>query len=629
MQHENGTTLMFLREALPIEVPVQELKVRRMKPEESSKDTAGEKPDIRKKKASPANGKIPAHWVMEAERIDLKINTTEWRILGLLIAAMYEEDGRALFLALSLNNTDWPDDTEEIINSHYDEFQDQSDPAKSSRNAVVQALMKAGLTLRKYPDPPRGAFWEVVVSYSDTGEPIEKLIIKKERLYKETLTHLGFYIDEDGELVQEVAPGMLKYDVSTLHIKQALLKFISEQAGALYDPLFEFVLKLSNMPAKSNLEYLPMKKFPLLQSTAETVYHRFQDGILSTDRKSKKRLLKPYSDLQGTYVPVDAIIPINFSDLSPDRGENAVFREFVKDVSIDFDSTIRGLGYLLDDFKDEANPRAIIIVDSAATLDGNSHGGTGKDLLVQGVIKLIPIVTKIMGKNFDPNRPFSLQRYKKGSSILWLEDPKKGFQEEALYIMVSSSLEIEQKHKMAILIPANMSPKLVVTTNFSLSGTGSSSKRRFYIFELKSFFDNNHTPYDEYGHRFFSEWGHDEWINFYSFMIFEVLDSYLKYGLERGPYPENYRRNQVIQGSSEEFFDFCESIDLNEHQPESDIADLRNKFLKISGEAAEKKIKSNPSIFSKWLKVYVQEYLLMTLKTRKSDSKTLYQIEKH
>jgi len=576
-----------------------------------------------------SNKDIPDHWVKNALQTDVKVKTPEWRMLGLKIAGYHGEQGLQLFRAVSLNNSDWLDDTEDIIDAYYQKFLGEADPEKSSRNAVIKALESAGILLRIFSDHrPKGAFWNVKVTYKrGSNEPVEKLICDSSKIFRETLPVLGFSINEDGDYVHEVSPGRLEYDVNILYIKQALKRFIREQDGPLYAQLYEFITKPANMPSKVNLEYLPMKLLPILRSTSKTIYLYFLDGVLSIDRASGEQKLIQYSELKGFYVPVKAIMPVKFSNLSPEKAEDATFNEFLKLISYIYTSSLLVIGYLIDDYKDEANPKTIIITDCEATLDGNSHGGTGKDLLVKTIVQVVKLFTKISGKRFDPNSSFNLQLFKMGSQLLWIEDLKKNIKEEVFFTMTTSDLEVERKHKQAISIPASESPKIVITTNYPLVGTGASSKRRFYVLELKPYFDNSHTPLDEFGKRFISEWDDEETQRFYSLIVFVALPKYLEVGLTSEPYSNAYRRNQVISQSNEEVFEFFESIDLNEFQSEDDIANLRNKFGKNCGEDLEKKIKGNPGLFTKWLRVYVEVFLQMKLKTRKSNSKTLYHVE--
>ncbi len=625
MRRENGITLMQVRQPIPVENPESNADGWSIQPGGAT-DT---KNNLRKITQNTGASKIPDHWVNNASQTDVKQKTPEWRNLMLLISSHFGEDGRKLAKAVSSNNTAWPDDTDEILDDCYDEFLKHADPSKSSLKAVIRALEEAGISLRKFPTPPEGAFWKVEAGYNDkTGEPTEKLVIEKADIYRRCLPHLGFSVNNCGEYVREIAPSLVTFDIKILDIKQALIDFIEKQDEALHSPLHEFIIKRGNMPDKASLEFLEMKELPFLRSNSKTVYMYFQDGVLATDRKTHERTLKDYSELDGHYVSKEAIIPVNYADLSPERAENAMFGDFLKRILDDYESGLIVIGYLMDDYKDETNSKAIIITDYEATLDGNSHGGTGKDLLVKGIVQVVRLFTKISGKRFNPANPFNLQLFKKGSKLLWIEDLNKTTKEESLFPMITGDLEVERKYHDAITILAFVVPKIVISTNYALPSTGSSSKRRTYLLELKPYFDADHTPFDEYGIRFYTEWSEEEWLNFYSLLTFKALDTYLDKGLVCVPYSDGYRRKQVIQQTSEDFFDFCESVDLNDSQPEDDIANLRNNFLKDCGEASAKTINSNVSIFSVWLRLYVEVYLLLKLKTRKSNKKTLYVIER-
>src|SRR5690606_11670443 len=112
------------------------------------------------------------------------------------------------------------------------------------------------------------------------------------------------------------------------------------------------------------------------------------------------------------------------------------------------------------------------------------------------------------------------QRVNLTTEILFYDDFTKEVSFEIFYPLVTTGVEVEKKRKQAFFIPYDKSPKILISSNYLVRGTGGSSDiRRKFEFELSNYFNENHTPEDEFGNRFFDDWNEEQWNEFYGFMM--------------------------------------------------------------------------------------------------------------
>ena len=148
--------------------------------------------------------------------------------------------------------------------------------------------------------------------------------------------------------------------------------------------------------------------------------------------------------------------------------------------------------------------------------------------------------------------------------ILCFDDVKKYFNFERLFSVVTEGLTLEKKNKDAIKIPFSKSPKIAITTNYAIKGTGNSFQRRKWELELYQHYTKSYTPQDEFGKLFFGDWDVDEWCVFDNYMI-ECLQLYLSEGLVESEFV-NLKIRQLSAFTSHDFIEWCGLIaDSNEN----------------------------------------------------------------
>ena len=178
-------------------------------------------------------------------------------------------------------------------------------------------------------------------------------------------------------------------------------------------------------------------------------------------------------------------------------------------------------GYLMHN-NYECNLKSIMFIDMNKDNMGKPAGGTGKGIIGKALSHMMNRTendSKYIappGKNFDPEDE---RRYSEGditTQLIHIEDIKSNFQFEAFFNDVTDGAVFRKmyqdktKHRVKIMLSSNQAIDL----------SAPSCKRRMVVFELDNFFNENKTPQDVFGRRFFeSQWDELDWYRFDIFMV--------------------------------------------------------------------------------------------------------------
>lgn len=175
------------------------------------------------------------------------------------------------------------------------------------------------------------------------------------------------------------------------------------------------------------------------------------------------------------------------------------------------------VGYSIHNYKDPSIPAAVILCDSK--MGDTSEGGTGKGLLVKAMSYVRNLVTED-GKAFSIKNKteFRFGRINKNTDVFHIADLTKNFNFESLFSIITEGFPVRHLYKNEEYIPYSSSPKVVISTNFTVLGDGASHDRRRVEFELAPHYNQRYSPYHEFRHRFFDEWDKDQWSVFYHIM---------------------------------------------------------------------------------------------------------------
>jgi hypothetical protein len=195
------------------------------------------------------------------------------------------------------------------------------------------------------------------------------------------------------------------------------------------------------------------------------------------------------------------------------------------------------------------------------------------------------------------------------TQVLVFDDVRKHFDFERLFSVVTEGLTLEKKNKDAIKIPFSKSPKIAITTNYAIKGSGNSFARRKWELELHQYYNKNFTPLDEFGKLMFGDWNDDEWCEFDNYMI-GCLKSYLNTGLVKSKFV-NLKIRQLSAETCHEFIEWCGLIgnQSGSHHIQADVRLYKNDlYYDFINEYPDYGPKSKMTIsrqkFYKWLVSY-------------------------
>ena len=242
-----------------------------------------------------------------------------------------------------------------------------------------------------------------------------------------------------------------------------------------------------------------------IEDNKDTSYLYFRNCAVKITKQEV--VMIDYIDLGG-YVWKDHVIDRNFTLCEA----NTDYKQFISNICKGEEDRVNSMestiGFMMHGHKNLSYCPAVILNDEV--ISDNPEGGTGKGIFMNALAQMKKVVT-IDGKSFTFERSFAYQLVSADTQILVFDDVKKHFDFERLFSVVTEGLTLEKKNKDAIKIPFEKSPKIAITTNYAIKGSGNSFARRKWELELHQHYNKNFTPLDEFKKLFFGDWNDDEW----------------------------------------------------------------------------------------------------------------------
>lgn len=331
----------------------------------------------------------------------------------------------------------------------------------------------------------------------------------------------------------------------------------------------------------------------ITRDTEKEAYLFFKNKVLIVDNSEIQE--KDYTDFEG-FIWERQILNRDFKGLTDNYGQFHDFIGFVSDQNEErFLSLCSIIGYLCHTYKSKQHQKAIILNDEI--ISDNPDGRSGKSLFLVALQHVRNIVT-INGKSFDPNKSnFTYQRINNETQLIAFDDVKKNFNFEDLFSLITQGLEVERKGKDAVFIPFEESPKIIITTNYVINGTGGSHLARRFEVEFSPYFNANYTPLDQFGNLLFDDWDLIEWQKFDSFIV-HCIQLFLKKGLIKHE-TINADEKRLIQETTKDFYDWANDGNLSINQDLSSAA-LKENFINEYGNYSKLSTKQ----FNNWVKRY-------------------------
>jgi hypothetical protein len=417
-------------------------------------------------------------------------------------------------------------------------------------------------------------------------------------------------------------------EISIADIKGKIKKYMEDNMCEEFIKS-QVIRKLNNeYLTDKQLEWITPKKIKWLRDERITSYFFYQNSWVVIDKDSIQ-LVDTSLTLPG-FIWEDQVIKREIELIgNPDELTKSEFCRFIWNITTGttpekyelldddtketinqrFHAMCRTIGYILHNYKDPSVPRAVILTDEV--ISDNPEGGVGKGVFLKGLSKIKNTVT-MDGKAFNPNKSFVWQRVSLATQIIALEDVNRLFDFEKQFSMVSEGIEVEKKNKDSFYIHYPESPKLIITSNYIIQGTGASHERRRIEIELKQYYKPNFSPRDEFGHNLYDDWTPEQWNLFDNFMMW-CVQQYLLHGVAK-PVNKNLSLKKLKNSVPDTFIEWFKLKEF-EHGVYHELGTLANEFRAVDHDCAKV---TNRKI-SGWIKAYCDywkwEYFTKTTNT--------------
>jgi hypothetical protein len=378
-------------------------------------------------------------------------------------------------------------------------------------------------------------------------------------------------------------------ETSSEQVKKFIKDYIDRLPLGTFDgginaqDILELVYKQSAQLFSENFfEFFPRADIEFLRDTKDVGYVPFKNGVVCVSADGI--VIKSYNELNKCIWKNNVIDHDVLVDQGVEADKVEYFR-FIKRIAGDdperYMYALSLIGYLLHQYKDPARPFAVILGEE--TDNEEKGGGTGKGIFVKALSYIVKTI-RVDGKNFNMSKNFAFQRVDVDTRIVAIEDTRRKVDFEGFYSIITEGITVEKKNKDEFFIPYKDSPKIMFTTNYTITQTGVHAKRRQRVFEFAPYFSNIHTPEDEFGHKLFDDWDKDEWNRFFN-LLFYCLQDYLKNGVANMEFSEKMAKKAVKNNYGGEFLEWFEEF-LG--QPEvcgqwTSVESLHNEFLNVYG----------------------------------------------
>ena len=372
---------------------------------------------------------------------------------------------------------------------------------------------------------------------------------------------------------------------------------------------------------KNLITSLETVEYKLHTGDKNTAYLYYKNGVLKITKENTEII--PYNQFNN-YLWNEQVIDREILSTLSSNFDNFCFNKFLWNVANQkperYFSLVSIIGYLLHNFKDRKNTKAIIISDENIDIIGDSaNGGPGKSLFALAICKMTSVCKK-EGKNIETGNRFFFQEIEHHNSILYFDDVNQDFYFECLYSVITGDITVEKKYKTPITIPFEQAPKILISSNYIVGGRhGFTDERRRYDFEFSSYYNKDRSPASEFGYTFFDEWDNQNWHMFDSFMIY-CIQFYLTHGLFETT-KIRLDENKIIQSTHPTFFEFAKSNLIKDQ-----IYNKKTLYNSYLNENKDEIGTISQNTFKKWLDAYVIHYKKWEMDHYKSNGNYMIKI---
>lgn len=217
------------------------------------------------------------------------------------------------------------------------------------------------------------------------------------------------------------------------------------------------------------------------------------------------------------------------------------------------------LGYLAAQYKNQGKPWIVFLQDTKISEIGKSSGRSGKSL-VSKALKFVRESFYVEGRNLDDKNQFQFiyDGLTEFHDIIEVDDLAEFGNFTFFYTQTTGNRTVNSKHTSPFVLEYEDSGKMVISSNFELPNTDSSTMARLlncgvsdYYHEMTKFNDyrESRSPLSKFGRQLYADFTEDEWIEFYNFIAY-CIQLQMRFDKIQPPM-ENLERRQLRREMSE------------------------------------------------------------------------------
>ena len=241
------------------------------------------------------------------------------------------------------------------------------------------------------------------------------------------------------------------------------------------------------------------------------------------------------------------------------------------------------IGFMSSQYKDPGKPWLVLLQDMLISQVGKSSGRSGKSLLTQALGFVRPSFY-IGGRkpNLVENQ-FIYDGLTKFHSIIEVDDMDEYVPFNFFYTQITGKREVNAKHISSEILEYPESSKMIISTNFELHNTDSSTIDRILNCGISDYYhaktkyndyQESRTPLLKFGRRLYDDFTDDEWNKFFNLIAYciQLTQRFFKIMPPMDSLEKRQLRREMTRGvgKGEEFWIWANSFfvekptDLNE-----------------------------------------------------------------
>lgn len=329
----------------------------------------------------------------------------------------------------------------------------------------------------------------------------------------------GFYTMKDDSRKEPIYIYVAGAKVKRV-VAKTIVNFLLEQAkrDGLDEGLQNKLLRCRDLPTEHTSHLEERDDLDFTKCTAESQNFYFRNGWVQVTGEGAK--LYRYSDLSGSYVWEETIIPHDFQSMKPmfevkrlDGGGYLVeiteeppskFFRFVMNASRLYwrksdeggltlteeemleehqcmASKLACIGYLLFGYKSESESWAPICQDSKlAESEEECNGGSGKSLFLKAISRMLNMFYIDAHVPSIVDNRFLFDGVTEDTDLIIVDECDRKLNFDFFFGRITGDMKGEEKGNHPFLIPFSKSPKFAFATNFVLKKHDASTQRRIW-----------------------------------------------------------------------------------------------------------------------------------------------------